>query len=292
MSDEANQEKEDRLRAEVAALRELLAGHERAARDSADRLELVEAELRQRQEEVARLQRDLREREERTRVLVDTSHDAVVTMDAQGRVTGWNCAGRGPVRLVRDGGPRAPALHLSDSPPAPRGPRAGAANLPGHRRRAGLEPAHRDHGLAPRRPGIPRGTIDLAGRRRRHLPLRRLHPGPDGPEGGGGGPAPADRLGETASGGRDRRQPGAQHRARAPDRGRPGLRLHRLAGRPRLRPGRRRNGRPGAHAHLALRPAATVRALSPGDRGDPAAPRASACPAASWPRGRRHGSWT
>ncbi len=61
MSDEASQGKEDRLRAEVAALRERLAGHERAARDSADRLELVEAELRQCQEEVARLQRDLRE---------------------------------------------------------------------------------------------------------------------------------------------------------------------------------------------------------------------------------------
>ena len=205
---------------------------------------------------------------------------------------GLERAGRGPVRLVRSGGPRAPALLLPDSPPAPRGPRAGAANLPGHRRRAGLEPAHRNDGLAPRRPGIPRGTVDLAGRRRRYLPLRRLHPGPDGPEGGGGGPAPADRPGETASGGRDRRQPGARHRARAPDRGRPGLRLYWLAGRPRLRPGRRRNGRPGAHAHLALRPAATVRALSPGDRGDPAAPRASACPAASWPPGRRHGSWT
>jgi PAS domain S-box-containing protein len=40
--------------------------------------------------EVARLQRELRESEERTRVLVDTSHDAVITMDADGRVTGWN----------------------------------------------------------------------------------------------------------------------------------------------------------------------------------------------------------
>jgi len=90
VSDEASQENEDRLRAEVAALRELLAGHERAARDSADRLELAEAELRECREEAARLERDLREAEERTRVLVDASHDAVVTMDAQGRVTGWN----------------------------------------------------------------------------------------------------------------------------------------------------------------------------------------------------------
>jgi two-component system, sensor histidine kinase and response regulator len=90
VSDEASQGKEDRLRAEVAALRELLTGHERAARDSAGRLELAEAELRECREEVARLERDLREAEERTRVLVDASHDAVVTMDAQGRVTGWN----------------------------------------------------------------------------------------------------------------------------------------------------------------------------------------------------------
>jgi two-component system, cell cycle sensor histidine kinase and response regulator CckA len=90
VSGESSLETEDRLRAELAAQRELLTGHERAARDSASRLEMVEAELRQRQEEVARLHRDLREREERTRVLVDASHDAVVTMDAQGRVTGWN----------------------------------------------------------------------------------------------------------------------------------------------------------------------------------------------------------
>jgi len=90
VSDEASQGNEDRLRAQVAALRELLAGHERAARDSADRLELAEAELRECREEVARLERDLREAEERRRVLVDASHDAVVTMDAQGRVTGWN----------------------------------------------------------------------------------------------------------------------------------------------------------------------------------------------------------
>jgi PAS domain S-box-containing protein len=87
---EPRQEDIDRLQAEVAVQRELLAGHERAARESALRLEAVEAELRERQDDVARLQRDLREREERTRVLVDASHDAVVTMDAQGRVTGWN----------------------------------------------------------------------------------------------------------------------------------------------------------------------------------------------------------
>jgi PAS domain-containing protein len=90
VSGEASQETEDGLRAEVAALRVLLAEHERAARDSAGRLENVEAELSQRREEAARLQRDLRERDERTRVLVDTSHDAVVTVDAQGRATGWN----------------------------------------------------------------------------------------------------------------------------------------------------------------------------------------------------------
>src|SRR5262245_51371313 len=48
------------------------------------------AEWRQLQEEVARLRRELREGEERTRVLVDASLDAVVTMDAQGRATGWN----------------------------------------------------------------------------------------------------------------------------------------------------------------------------------------------------------
>ena len=90
MSDEASRGGQDQLRAEVAALRELLAGHERAARESALRVELVEAEMSQRQEELARLQRDLREREERTRVLVDASHDAVVTMDARGQVTGWN----------------------------------------------------------------------------------------------------------------------------------------------------------------------------------------------------------
>jgi two-component system cell cycle sensor histidine kinase/response regulator CckA len=90
VSEEASLEKEDRLRAEVAALRELLAAHERAAHESVGRLEPVEAELSQRLEEVARLQRDLREGEERTRVLVDASHDAVVTMDALGRATGWN----------------------------------------------------------------------------------------------------------------------------------------------------------------------------------------------------------
>ncbi len=90
MSDEASQENEDRLRGEVAALRELLDVRERAARDSADRLELAEAELRECREEAARMERDLREAEERTRVLVDASHDAVVTMDARGRVTGWN----------------------------------------------------------------------------------------------------------------------------------------------------------------------------------------------------------
>jgi PAS domain S-box-containing protein len=90
VSDEAGREDEDRLRADVAALRERLAERERAARESADRLERVEAELSRCRDELARLQRDLRDREERTRVLVDTSHDAVVTMDAQGRVTGWN----------------------------------------------------------------------------------------------------------------------------------------------------------------------------------------------------------
>jgi PAS domain S-box-containing protein len=93
VSSEGNHGEVDRLRAEVAALRELLAGQaarSQSARERAARLERVEAELRQRQEEVARLQRDLREGEERTRVLVDTSHDAVITMDAQGRVTGWN----------------------------------------------------------------------------------------------------------------------------------------------------------------------------------------------------------
>jgi PAS domain S-box-containing protein len=80
----------DGLRAEVASLRVLLAGQERAARELAVRLELKEAELRQRGEEVARLQRKLDEGEERTRVLVETSHDGVITMDAQGRITGWN----------------------------------------------------------------------------------------------------------------------------------------------------------------------------------------------------------
>jgi PAS domain S-box-containing protein len=80
----------NRLRAEVASLRELLAAQERTARALAVRLESAEADLRERREDVARLQRDLRDNEERTRVLVDTSHDAVITMDAQGRVTGWN----------------------------------------------------------------------------------------------------------------------------------------------------------------------------------------------------------
>jgi PAS domain S-box-containing protein len=92
VSDETSQENEHWLRTEVVSLREQLARCEGAARESADLpelVELLEAELRHREEEVARLQRDLREREERTRVLVDTSHDAVVTMDAQGRVTGW-----------------------------------------------------------------------------------------------------------------------------------------------------------------------------------------------------------
>jgi PAS domain S-box-containing protein len=90
VNSKANPAEVDRLRAEVASLRELLAGQERVAREHAVRLEAVEAELCQRRDEVIRLQKDLREGEERTRVLVDTSHDAVVTMDAQGRVTGWN----------------------------------------------------------------------------------------------------------------------------------------------------------------------------------------------------------
>jgi PAS domain S-box-containing protein len=90
VSDEATQEQEDRQRADVAALRELLEWQERGARDCASRLELVSAQLCQCQEEVARLQRSLRAAEERTQVLVDASLDAVVTMDPQGRVTGWN----------------------------------------------------------------------------------------------------------------------------------------------------------------------------------------------------------
>ncbi len=90
VSDQASQEKDDRQRADEAALRELLDRQEGAARDCESRLELANAELRQCQEEVARLQRVLRDAEERTRVLVDTSHDAVVTMDAKGQVTGWN----------------------------------------------------------------------------------------------------------------------------------------------------------------------------------------------------------
>src|SRR5271163_43103 len=90
MSDLASRGEEDRLVAEVATLRELLAGHERAARESVDRLELAEEEVRRCREEVARLQQNLLEGEERTRVLVDASHDAVVTMDALGRATGWN----------------------------------------------------------------------------------------------------------------------------------------------------------------------------------------------------------
>jgi PAS domain S-box-containing protein len=90
VSSKGNQSDVDRLRVEVASLEELLAGQERVTRELAVRLEVVEEELRQRRAEVTRLQEDLREGEERTRVLVDTSHDAVVTMDAQGRVTGWN----------------------------------------------------------------------------------------------------------------------------------------------------------------------------------------------------------
>jgi PAS domain S-box-containing protein len=90
VSGEAGLGNEDQVRAEAAALREQLAGHERAARESASRLEQAEAELRKCQEVISRLQLDLRQGEERTRVLVDASPDAVVTMDAQGRVSGWN----------------------------------------------------------------------------------------------------------------------------------------------------------------------------------------------------------
>ena len=51
MSEKASKEKEDKLRAEVAALRKQLAGFERAARDNAGRLELVEAEFLARHED-------------------------------------------------------------------------------------------------------------------------------------------------------------------------------------------------------------------------------------------------
>src|SRR5215472_6886444 len=40
--------------------------------------------------EVTRLRQSLHDSEELTSLLVDASHDAVITMDAHGRVTGWN----------------------------------------------------------------------------------------------------------------------------------------------------------------------------------------------------------
>ena len=41
-------------------------------------------------EDLKQSQQDLRRAEERTRLIIDTALDAVVTMDAAGTITGWN----------------------------------------------------------------------------------------------------------------------------------------------------------------------------------------------------------
>src|SRR5262249_4916129 len=72
---------------------------------------LTENETEQLRSEVTRLRQSLHDSEELTRLLVDASHDAVITMDAHGRVTGWN-----PQAEVRFGWSRAEVLgeRLSD----------------------------------------------------------------------------------------------------------------------------------------------------------------------------------
>ncbi len=70
------QEEMGRLRAQVAALEQLLEVHEQVVLDQTERLEQTLG--------------DLRENEIRTRLLIDTAQEAFVSMDREGRINYWN----------------------------------------------------------------------------------------------------------------------------------------------------------------------------------------------------------
>ena len=103
----------------------------------------------------------LQESEERTRLIVESAHDAFIAMDAEGRITDWNRQAE-----VIFGWTRAEALGAAWPRPssrpatATRTARAGGASSPPAR--AASSTAGRDHGPAPRRPRVPGRADHLA----------------------------------------------------------------------------------------------------------------------------------
>jgi len=97
---------------------------------------LTESEGERLQSEMTQLRQLLHDSEALTRLLVDASHDAVITMDAHGRVTGWN-----PQAEVMFGWSREEVQGFHCPAAAPRGARTRFAAVPDHGARAGSEQA-------------------------------------------------------------------------------------------------------------------------------------------------------
>ena len=91
-------------------------------------------------------QDDLRIADERTRLIVETALDAVVTMDSQGLITSWNKQAESDLWLESRGNHR-PAHGRHDYPgTTPRRSRTGLAPLPCHRRGPNIATAYRNYG--------------------------------------------------------------------------------------------------------------------------------------------------
>ena len=95
--------------------------------------------------------------------LIESAHDAFVSIDEDGRITGWNAAAESMFGWTRGRGARSVARR-DDHP--------GAIPRPSPRRRRALrddgrspraQRAHRDHRIAPGRNGVPDRARDLAG---------------------------------------------------------------------------------------------------------------------------------
>ena len=75
--------------------------------------------------------------------IIESALDAVVSMDLDGRITGWNSQAETNLRLDRGGSDRTPSFGDDHSPSTARSARRGTATVPRHRRIRDFEQANR-----------------------------------------------------------------------------------------------------------------------------------------------------